>query len=83
MDAAELAEWEAYYQVEPWGDQRSDLHAATITCSVANQFAGKGAGAKVKDFLPDFWKEQDRGNLAKMLAIGRAFAAATQARKRL
>lgn len=45
---------------------------------LANQWRGKGTPARVKDFLPDFWGEKKKPDVAKMLAVGRAFAAGTR-----
>jgi len=28
MSAAELAEWKAFYEMDPWGEQRADLRMA-------------------------------------------------------
>lgn len=81
VDAGELAEWEAYHACEPWGDERGDQQTALLACILANQWRGKGSPAKVKDFLPDYWRDEEgKDNLKKMLAVGRAFAAATQQR---
>ncbi|MBU3694793.1 MAG: hypothetical protein FGM40_08205 [Rhodocyclaceae bacterium] len=36
IDSAELAEWLAYDQIEPFGPQREDLRAGLICSTVAN-----------------------------------------------
>jgi len=36
ISSHELAEWQAYAQVEPFGDERADLRAAIIACTIAN-----------------------------------------------
>lgn len=48
MDSAEFAEWCAYYQLEPFGQERDNMHAAIIACAVSNS---QGAKTKIKDFM--------------------------------
>lgn len=77
LDAAELAEWEAFYAVEPWGEQRRDWQTALLASILANQWRGKGSPARVKDFLPDYWKEPQQP-VDRMIAMAKMFAATTQ-----
>jgi hypothetical protein len=57
MDARELAEWEAYEKLEPFGEERADLRMAIMTANILNALRGKkGKKAKIKDFMPDFEK---------------------------
>lgn len=56
MTLEDFALWQAYYAVEPWGEERADYRAATIaytTWSVGMGLAGKRPPAHVKpeDFL--------------------------------
>jgi len=54
-DSRELTEWLAYYQIEPWGEERADLRAAINTTVLANVNRGKSQRAyKIEDFMPDF-----------------------------
>lgn len=47
------AEWQAYYELEPWGDERADLRSGLIAATVHNVWRGKGARAKTAlDFCP-------------------------------
>lgn len=80
IDARELAEWEILYRAEPWGETRGDWQTAMLAALLANQWRGKGTPAKPQDFIPDFWGEKKQPSVAKMLAVGQAFAAATRAR---
>jgi len=43
LTAAELAEWQAFYRLEPWGDVRADLRAGHIAAMVANVNLRPGA----------------------------------------
>lgn len=36
MSSRELSEWMAYYQIEPWGEERADLRQAMTTSATAN-----------------------------------------------
>jgi hypothetical protein len=49
---SEIAEWSAYYELEPFGQERSNLHAATIASILANANRGKDAAPfSVQDFM--------------------------------
>lgn len=51
IDSRELAEWAAYYNVSPFGPDRSDLRAGVIAATVANCHSVKGK-FKPSDFVP-------------------------------
>ncbi len=54
-------EWVAYYQWEPWGEERADLRTASIISTYVNSHRRKGASAKpLSDFVLNF-----RGRKAK------------------
>jgi hypothetical protein len=36
MSSAEFAEWAAFYQVEPFGEVRSDVRSAVVASTIAN-----------------------------------------------
>ncbi len=42
LSAYELAEWRAYYDLEPFGDVRADYRTGLLASLVANMFKGKG-----------------------------------------
>lgn len=53
MTSRQFAEWLAYSNVEPFGEQRADLRSAIIACVTANVWRGKGQKAlKPEDFMP-------------------------------
>lgn len=61
-----LSEWIAYYKMEPFGEQRADLRAAIIACTVANSNRGKDQKAlKVEDFMPKF--EEQKQSMEEMI----------------
>lgn len=75
MSSSELSEWQAYYNIEPFGEIRADLRAGTIASPLVNMWAGKkGRKTKPSDWIMDF------GELAKqdpeaMKAMLQAYAA--------
>jgi hypothetical protein len=53
MPASELAEWEAYWRIEPWGEARADLRAGIVASTLANAHRKKGARPFApSDFMP-------------------------------
>ncbi|MEM6560043.1 MAG: hypothetical protein AAF656_00450 [Planctomycetota bacterium] len=70
-DSRELAEWMAYFDLDPWGEQRADLRAGTIAATVANAHHPRGR-FKPSDFMPKFDREppkaQTPGDL-KLMAL--------------
>ncbi|MGH2437501.1 MAG: phage tail assembly protein T [bacterium] len=81
----EFAEWIAYMELEPFGEERGDLRSAIIACTVANANRRKGARPfRPEDFMPDFdgsrkqakrltggkWRSQRAGMKAMLMAMG-------------
>jgi hypothetical protein len=52
----EREEWAAYFDVEPWGEERADLRAGIIASTVANVNRGRRKPFKPSDFMPEFTK---------------------------
>ncbi len=59
IDARELAEWEAFYNIDPFGEGRDDLRAGII-CSTIHGMAGKIANKAMApaDFMPFLTKPE-------------------------
>lgn len=58
MTHAEFVEWMAFYQTEPFGDARGDIHAATVSAVLVNIHRKKSSRAQPVDkFIPDYWKD--------------------------
>lgn len=55
FDSHELAEWMAYYKLEPWGEERADIRAAIVARTVASQWAKEPP--ELEAFMP--FREQD------------------------
>lgn len=71
----ELAEWRAYYALEPFGENRADLRAGIVAATTANLFRKNGAPPyKPQDFMPKFGRERQdwRQQLEKVKAINAA-----------
>ena len=52
MDARELTDWIAFWQREPWGDERADLRSGIVAAAATNVWAGRGRQATPRDFMP-------------------------------
>ncbi len=53
IDSRELAEWMAYYTLDPFGSVRTDLNAGVIAATIANANKGKnGRPFQPADFMP-------------------------------
>lgn len=86
-DSRQFAEWQAYYQLEPWGEERADLRAGIIASTIANVNRGKGQRAFTpSDFMPEFNpKPKQRMSAEQMAAVMTKFTRlhnAREARKR-
>jgi hypothetical protein len=54
ISSNEIAEWAAYYQLDPFGSHRIDLGAAIVASTMANIHAKKGHQFRPSDFMPTF-----------------------------
>ena len=55
LGADELLEWMAFFELEPWGEERLEIMLAQICSLLANQWRGKGQrAARPQEFLPDY-----------------------------
>ena len=68
MSSMEFAEWIAYSQVEPWGEERADLRAALICKILADINTPKGKQPmKLTDFLLKFDREKPTQTVDEMI----------------
>ena len=49
IDSVELTEWQAYHNLEPWGEQKSDVRTGIIASTIANVNRGKNVKAFTYD----------------------------------
>lgn len=73
MSSAELTEWLAFYNLEPWGGEL-DFYGHAITAStIANVNRGKKKAMKPDDFIPKFRRHKqtvdEQINFAAMLTM--------------
>jgi len=58
-DPALLYEWQAYYDLEPFGEERADIRNAINCMAIVQAFGTKKKGGQqftLQDFIPDFTK---------------------------
>lgn len=55
-----LYEWMAYFEIEPFGEERADIRNALACMTIASSMGAKKSGGKfeLKDFMLEFGKEQ-------------------------
>lgn len=85
IDTAELVEWMAFYELEPFGYFRRDLEAAMIAQTIANVNRGKGKQPfKLNDFLLKFKADEDerKQSVSEMKSILLAIAKIQNAKVR-
>lgn len=56
MSWEQFSEWQEYYTLEPFGEERDDLRAGTIASVIANvnRDPRRGVAFKPSDFMPKF-----------------------------
>lgn len=75
MSHNELVDWESYYQVEPWGQLRDNMHAGLIASTIANQHRKRGGKViTYKDYLLEPASQRRADNRAKFFSAMRALA---------
>lgn len=80
LPATLFSEWQAYYQIEPWGEDQADLRAGIIASTIANAHRDvkrKPDQFTPQDFMPKFepkrrkklqtWQEQL--NIARLITL--------------
>ena len=53
VDARDLLEWQAEYNLTPWGEARADLSAGMLGARILNAFGVKPTANPI-DFVPNF-----------------------------
>lgn len=72
MPYHEFMQWQAYYALEPFGQERDNFHAGVIASTVANCHSKKAWSAK--DFMLKDTKETKEAKAKQLLTGLRAFA---------
>ena len=61
MTSWEFSHWIAYYEMDPWGDERADLRNAMMCATMANIHRKKGSRRiTIGDFMPRFGEKQEQ-----------------------
>jgi len=77
ISSAELTEWAAFYQLEPFGTEVDMLGHAITAATIANVNRGKGHKAlSPKDFMPEFEKAGHVQSADEMLQFAEMMTAA-------
>jgi len=59
VDSKEIAEWQAYYKINPFGEIRDDMRMARICSILYNSWRGKGSQSMSEsDFMFEFGKAE-------------------------
>jgi hypothetical protein len=70
MSEAEFQDWLTFSAIEPFGEERADLQAAIIACTIANAFRGKKQKPfKPADFMPKFDPPQPQSTEEMKMAL--------------
>jgi hypothetical protein len=72
MRPSELGEWMAFWQIEPWGDERADLRTAINTAVLANvnrDSKRRPNPFTPKDFMPYYREPEPDPALAQRKAL--------------
>ena len=73
LSSTQIAEWMAYFRLEPSGERRADLRAGIIASTVANAHRAKDSRPyKPQDFMPDFEQGTDEDEAAALFAKAQA-----------
>lgn len=70
MGASEFEQWWRYWQVEPWGAYRDNLHAGIVASAVVNSSMNKRRGTSISasDFMLKTRSEVAETETAETLA---------------
>lgn len=81
IEHSEFLEWIAFYETEPWGESRLEIHSAMLAAVIANVNRGKkGKKVKVSDLMVDWWHDSAKPEaiMAKLRAVGHRMEASSQ-----
>ncbi len=80
ISARELMEWTAYYQIEPFGEERADLRMGVLASTFANVNRGKHQKPfSPDDFMPKFDRTEPQGRKQTVQEMMQAFKRHTTA----
>jgi hypothetical protein len=61
LSSSQLAEWLAYFQLEPFGEERDDLRMGIVASTIANvnRSPKRKKPYEPRDFMPQFDEDED------------------------
>jgi hypothetical protein len=68
MTAPQMWHWLALNNIDPWTNDRQDLHSAIVATVIANT-SGSKKKFKIDDFMPDWIDKKKATNTASMAAM--------------
>ena len=72
ISSRQFAEWMAYAQLEPFGEERDDLRMGIVASTIANVNRGKDKKPyKPSDFMPSFEPVSEEEQVAQLLVKAR------------
>lgn len=74
LGSGELNEWKAYYRIEPFGQERDNLHAANICAVIANYSGKLRTAKKVEEFMFQHPEIKRRRETNRTLSMMKAIA---------
>jgi hypothetical protein len=75
MTSTQMAEWTAYFNLDPWGEERADLRMGILASLIHNMAGRVSKGNKrAADFMPKFNTEPKRQTAKEMLNTLKAMA---------
>lgn len=81
MTSTQIAEWMAFFNLHPFGEERDDLRMGILASCIHNM-AGRVSkhSKKPADFMPKFGQEQKRQTAKEMLNTLKAMAGKAKAK---
>lgn len=81
LSVRELGRWARYWNEEPWGPLRDNMHAAAIAMEVARPYLKEGAKLSMSRFM--YTPVEDRKKQAQVSFVAQLEAMARRDAKRL
>lgn len=67
LSEMEFRKWMAFYEIEPFGEERMDLRFALMTAHLISPYLPKGSKAMIKDYLLTFEKKEQSWKAMKKI----------------
>jgi hypothetical protein len=74
ITSEQFAAWMAYYEVEPWGEDRADLRMGILASATVAPHCRRGQAPKPASFLPKFGPRKPQSEELMKAEFRRAMA---------